>query len=419
MRKKVLMSIAVLSATALSAQQAIFVNGGRFSDPTNNVNLVSLDVQTNTYTTIDTIQTQSVQSLLIEGNVAYVAAQDSIVSYDLSTNARIAAASFNGPSTKGLSVYNNQLLVGNWFGKSADNLYIYDKNTLTLTDSITQITKGVSNMIVNGDTLYIAQNYTSSGFTDSAGYISVVDLNTMTYVRDITFSNNNEGLGYLVSNASNTGFFGINTNSVIEYNYSTGNVTTTPSLLRLSASSSKSTINGDTLYLEVNSNVGSMSLSTGAIIDTNIVAYDPTSFSVDTLNNKIYATATDFSGFKEGKVFDFNGVELDTLIVGFSPEIIKIYYGNITSIKKNDRPLTKFSIYPNPAAEQIKVDVSKFQDNTTVLVSITDISGKLHLQRNYSTISMFDLNIEHLTSGIYLVSLQSDKKVGVQKLIVE
>ena len=419
MRKKLLISIAVLSATSLSAQQAIFVNGGQFGNPSNNVNLVSYDIPTNVYTTIDTIQTSSVQTLLIEGAIAYVAAQDSIVSYDLTTNTRIAAAGFNGPSTKGLAIYNNHLLVGNWYGKTIDNLYIYDKTTLALTDSISQITKGVSNLLINGDSLYVAQNYTSSAYSDSAGYISVVDLTTMSYVRDIVFSNNDEGLGFLIKNSSNTGFYGINTNSVIEYDYTSGNVTATPSALRLSVGASKSTVKGDTLYLQVNSNIGSMSLTTGSIIDTNLVAYTPTAFSVDTLNRKIYSTSTDFFSYKEGKVFDFNGVELDTLIVGFSPEIVQLYYGNITSIKNTTKELTSFSIYPNPAVDQVKVDVSNFKEYPSVLVSITDISGKLVLQKNHSTASMFDIKLEQLNSGIYLVTLQSEKNVGVQKLIVE
>lgn len=419
MRKKLLMFTAVLSATALSAQQAIIVNGGKFGDPSDNVNIISYDVQTNTYTTIDTIQTSSVQTLLIEGNIGYVAAQDSIVSYDLKTNTRIAAASFNGPSTKGMAIYNNQLLVGNYYGKSTDNLYIYDKSSLMLTDSINQITKGVSNMIVNGDSLYIAQNYTSSTYTDSAGYIAVVDLSTMSFVRDVVFNNNNEELGFLVKNSSGTGFYGINTNSIIEYNFASGSVTITPSLLRLSAGPAKSTVKGDTLFLEVNSNIGSMSLATGAIIDTDIIAYSPTSFALDTINRKFYTTATDYFSYKEGKVFDFNDHEIDTLIVGFSPEIIQIHYGNITSIISNKRELSSFSIYPNPAIDQVKVDVSEFQNNATVLVTVTDISGKLHFRKNYSTASLFNLNIEQLTSGMYLISLQSDKNVGVQKLIVE
>ena len=57
---------------------------------------------------IDTIQTQSVQDLLINGNIAYVAAQDSIVRYDLTNQTRTHAAAFNGPSTYTLELDQNR-----------------------------------------------------------------------------------------------------------------------------------------------------------------------------------------------------------------------------------------------------------------------------------------------------------------------
>lgn len=419
MRKKLLMFTAVLSATALSAQQAIIVNGGQYGNPSNNVNLVSYDIQTDVYTLIDTIQTQSVQTLLVEGNVAYIAAQDSIVSYDLTTNTRIAAAAFNGLSTKALSIYNNTLLVGNWYGKTTDNLYAFDKLTLSLTDSVSQITKGVSNMVVHGDSLYIAQNYTSSGYTDSAGYISVVDLNTMNFVRDITFSNNGEGLGFLVKNSAETGFLGINTNSIVKYDFATGTISSSPTIFRLSAGASKHAKKGDTLFLQVNDNIGSISLTTGNIIDTNIVAYSPTSFTLDTLSNTIYATSTDFFSYKEGKVFDYNGMELDTLVVGYSPEIVQIYYGNVTSIERFDKEMVSFSVFPNPASNKVNIDLNALEKDSAVKIRITDISGKTVLEENLSSMNAFSLNIDNLTSGIYLINLQSERYVGVQKMIVK
>ncbi len=421
MRKKLIISLAVLSASALSAQQALFVNGGQYGNSADNVNFVSYDVQSNTYTAIDTIQTQSVQSLLVDGTTAYVAAQDSIVSYDLTTNTRIATAEFNGPSTKALSVYGANLLVGNFYGKTTDNLYVYDKATLALTDSVTQISKAVSNMLVMGDSLYIAQNFSSSAFSDSAGYISVVDLTTMNYVRDIVFNNNDEGLGFLVPNAAQDGFFGINTNSVVAYDIASGTVTATPSNFRLSASANKSSIKGDTLMLQVNDNIGAMSLTTGLLIDTNIAAYAPTAFSFDTLNREIYATSTDFFSYKEGKVFDLDGTELDTLIVGFSPEIVQIYYGNITSLDKNEKQNLSFHLFPNPAKSSDPIYLEGLSSSTTdaIMVTITDITGKIVTRKNYSVSSMFSINTANLKSGVYLVSVQTDKSIGVNKLIVE
>ena len=78
--KKITFSIALsLCALASVAQKTVLANGGRFGIQSENVTISIYDTQLKTSVTIDTIHTQSVQDVLVDGNAAIVAAQDSIV----------------------------------------------------------------------------------------------------------------------------------------------------------------------------------------------------------------------------------------------------------------------------------------------------------------------------------------------------
>jgi hypothetical protein len=112
-------SILFFGISTVSAQQLVVVNGGLFGSQTDFANIGIFNSVSGTFTTLDTIYTNSVQDVLIEENrYIYVAAQDSIVKYDLWTAERLSAAAFGAASTIRLGLYNDKLLVGNWYGTS-------------------------------------------------------------------------------------------------------------------------------------------------------------------------------------------------------------------------------------------------------------------------------------------------------------
>jgi len=417
MKKLLLIFVAAVAVNSASAQKVILVNGGQYGNNSSNVNVVTYDVATKVYTTIDTIQTQSVQELLIDGNTAYVAAQDSIVAYDLTTDKRVAATQFAGLSTKSIAVYNNYLLAGNWYGQTSNNLYIYDKTTLTLVDSVPQITKGVSSMLIYDTTLFVAQNYSTIGYTDSAGYLAVVNLNTMDYINDIQFNNNGEDLGYLIQDPSGNGLVAINSvsNTLSYYNYFFPSTSTDSIGFDISAHASKQTIFHDTLFLEMNNRIAAYNLLNRTIIDTNVVDYDSYAFTYDTLNNMFYATASDFFSFTEGKIFNRNGVLIDTMIVGYSPEVIGMYYNQVTSISEEVASQLNVSVYPNPTTDYLTI--SSKNNEASVQIRIVDLNGKV-VYDGIKT-SSFDLKLDLTSypSGAYLLMALSGKNYTVQKII--
>ena len=223
------LSLFLVSIFSSLAQQAVIVNGGQFGNPNENVNVVIYDIPTKTYTTLDTIHTNSVQDILIDGNEFFVLAQDSIVKYDVQNQSRLAAQAFSGPSTKTVLLSGNELLVGNWYGKSTDNLYIYNATNLQLIDSVSAVQSGVSSMLLDSNFLYITQNQTTSSFTDTLGVILKINISTRQIVDSITVNNYSEEFGELIRMPNGTGFYSINSgsNTITSVDFNTLNASNT------------------------------------------------------------------------------------------------------------------------------------------------------------------------------------------------
>lgn len=79
-----------------------------------------------------------------------------------------------------------------------------------------------------------------------------------------------------------------------------------------------------------------------------------------------------------------------------------------------------FSIYPNPANDNINISFSRTNKNLTV--EIIDVSGKIVLVKNFDNAdakTQFAINTSSLTAGIYFVRMTSDEKQLFHKLIIE
>lgn len=341
--KKVLPFLsAILLIGSLSAQtvtkRIVTINGGQFGNPSDNANIRSYAPATGMYSSIDTIQTQSIQDVLVEGRTMYVAAQDSIVKYDVVSGDRIASAAFGAPSTISMSIYDDYLLVGNWYapfgqvGPYTNHFRIFDKNTLTYVDSIPEIHQGVKSFVVVGDTAYIGQNYTSSAFSDSAGWMVKVDLVSLTYSDSIAVNEMEEDFGRLIEKDGMV--IGLNSvsNTVTIYDPLTGTAMTDTAHADLSLDIYGSQIVVDqygTLHTKVGGNIATYDPISRTVIDGDIVDTVVTAFTLDTVNQRYYVTQTDFFSYTGGLIYDTAGQRVDTFLVGSSPEAIVAIYNEL------------------------------------------------------------------------------------------
>lgn len=166
-------------------KELLILNGGQYGNPQEDITLIGYNPFTGATRISDTIRSQSIQALLVEGNFAYIAAEDSLVKISLTDFTRVAQTRFPGASTYSLALYNNQLLVGNWYGQADSNLYVFDKTDLTLDYVVPQIEQGVKGIAIIGDTAYLAQNLNDANYSDSAGYLSLVYLPTGTFIKNV------------------------------------------------------------------------------------------------------------------------------------------------------------------------------------------------------------------------------------------
>lgn len=85
---------------------------------------------------------------------------------------------------------------------------------------------------------------------------------------------------------------------------------------------------------------------------------------------------------------------------------------SVTGIAKH-RHNVKVDIYPNPASSFISLSL---ESNILATISIKNIFGSLVFQQNIQQ-SQYDINIESLKNGVYLITVETEKGISTQKFI--
>lgn len=87
-------------------------------------------------------------------------------------------------------------------------------------------------------------------------------------------------------------------------------------------------------------------------------------------------------------------------------------FSNIIRISKN--VASNITIYPNPAKNIVNIAGDKIE-----LVTVTDLTGKVVLQKRVDFVNNTTLNLSNLTKGIYSINVLNASGVQISKLIVE
>lgn len=417
--KKIYFLGCLLSISSLGlAQKTLIVNGGQFGNPNENVNLMIYDVVTNSSTVIDTIHTQSVQELLLDGDHAYVAAQDSLVKYDLKTETRLAAAKFPGLSTKSMAMEGNKLLVGNFYGQTSNNLYLFDKQSLNITDTI-DLKKAVKSILVHNGIAYIPQNSQTSNFDDTLGYVVRLNVSSKTLIDTLQVQGYTGDFGHLIPLVDGSGFLSINSasNSITQFSYNSINNPINNSLpvnLRVGGESHYAQLD-DTLFLRMGNGIGAIHSQTLAILDTTIVDTVVTAFDYDTLSRRFFVTQTDFFSYNLGKIYGRDGQKIMNMNVGFSPEVVRIYYTSSLGLLNSELRPKQLAIYPNPG--QGVISFAELNERQ-YLLRLFNQRGQLLRQERISQ-NENRLDFTELPNGLYFIQLQAEQEQLEGKFIIQ
>lgn len=190
-----------IMASTFAQNKAFVAVGGKFefgvTEFQDRATLGVVDVASNAYTLLATIEVESVQKVALSsdfGGDVYVAAQDSIVgySYDEVSNSvsRLGSASF--PGIKTLDVTEDYVIAGKWYG-AGDYLVVYDRSDLSqafISDN-PDLSTEVRDIQSLGDR-YVAVSYNIKGNVceqfscpDSLGRVDVIDLQNQVTVKTI------------------------------------------------------------------------------------------------------------------------------------------------------------------------------------------------------------------------------------------
>jgi hypothetical protein len=80
-----------------------------------------------------------------------------------------------------------------------------------------------------------------------------------------------------------------------------------------------------------------------------------------------------------------------------------------------------FSIYPNPAHDKITVSID-VKENSNFTIQMSDVSGRAILSENNSAVSglnIYELNLSHLSKGIYIMEVIAANESWKTKVVVE
>ena len=120
-------------------------------------------------------------------------------------------------------------------------------------------------------------------------------------------------------------------------------------------------------------------------------------------SNFIYVTGSSFGINSQS---DFTTVKYDTATLSVA---------DITNSSN------RFKVYPNPAKSNITIDLSDMNiiDFTDIKLSIIDITGRIIVKRDSPNQALFELNVENLKTGTYILQVsQGIQKIGFKKIII-
>lgn len=403
----------MLSGTTLFAQkyvkQIVVANGGlfEFMPPfVDNSTVGVYDPYTDIYQVIDTIQTQSVQDLVVADGVAYVAAQDRIVKYDLDTYQRLDTLAY--ANVRSITLSGDLMIVGKFFGTGAF-LDVYNRNTFAFEFSIPEVTSTVLGAAVIGDSLYVPYNEKGTVdqcppfgcFNDTIGRIAVIHIPTESFVRDINLDTIGSGAGQIFQKGNEIYVVSNQYGVLTTYNNQTG--TRTTQQLGISGGY---TLSGDSLIaaFQGGSTVGIYNVDTQTVTNNGWIVDNYLDGDYDWINNRFYGTKSDFFSFGSTHIINEQGMEVDSFATAISPEGLAIDFrtGNAAPIARRD---SFFTEQENPVVIDVQANDFDFnqQDELTTSVFSDASWGNTNVLNGDSIEYLSFLTYEGLDSLRYVV----------------
>ena len=406
-------------------QQVIICNGGLFETTPPFADFVTMekyDPATKLTNTFNTIHTQSVQDIIIVSNHAYVAAQDSIVEYDLNTYQRVAAVADSGLDRLGF--YNNKLIVTKQFPIKRFFVEVLDaNNNLGLLARVSNIPGDCGGVTSTADSVYVAVN---GGFAGTQGKLAVLNPFNWLVTRVINFDTGAVGMNDLyryngkIYTVNQSPFNVNNKGSISTYDLTTG--VHVNHILNVKVGKSYGIV-GNLLYVQFNNDLGSYNLDQNTIADTSIVPSPggPNKIVIlagaaDSVNNRLYINFGNETAPGLGIVTSLTGDSITSFPEGIAGDAIALDVRTSTGINNTKQDKDFISIYPNPAGDFMFLQLNRGEAISNI--AIYNITGQKLMNQAISGSGKFlRIDCASLPSGIYFLSVNTGNGIKTKKFI--
>lgn len=340
--KSLLFIFWLITVSAVFSQQQNLINtyianGGQFGNSDENVSVGYYNQESSVYQVIDSIDTQSVQDIILEENYLYVNAQDSLIAYDRYTHERTAAIAQEGLSR--LAVYEDYLLVSLQYPVSSENLVVYDKHTLELETTI-PLSGEAADILISYDSAYVA---VPDSWGAETGTMAVIDLSGMTLSREMDLGSDARGIKelFLQSNkiySVNTHFSDAEANTFSVTTYDVFSATAETEVIEgdYYGYYGNSVMSDSILYIPVSASVASYNVFSQEV-NFNFLETVPAAMAIDTHAGQIHLTHSDYATYGYYEVYNLNGDLIDDDIeVGVSPEALTLEFEVVNEFTEED-----------------------------------------------------------------------------------
>lgn len=418
-----ILGIGLLSGSSAMAQRAdyvrqvVTVNSGKFEylPPfADHVTVQAFNPQSGAVNPFGTIYTQSGQAIVISGATAFVAAQDSIVKFDLNTMQRLGAVKDSGLAQ--IALAKGVLIVSKQYPVVSRFVEVLDTATLGVIARIEGISGDCGGITLAGDTVYVAVN---GGWMGTGGKLAVIDPATWTLKTEVDLGAGALGISSLfayngkVVSVNKTPYGVTGAGSVTLYNPADRTFNNVPLAHTIGTGTG---VKGNLLYLMIDNGIGSFNLSTLAVEDAVIIP-DPgsllfryfTSAVIDTLDNRIYANIGDYITPGTCLVTTLAGDSVTSYATGISADASAIDYRSYPAGLTGDQPQAlAIHVYPNPVSDLLSVSLG--QGCSRGRLSVADGLGRtvLSLAVPESANRRIAIPCADLSAGIYLLVLETD-----------
>jgi predicted secreted protein len=108
-------------------------------------------------------------------------------------------------------------------------------------------------------------------------------------------------------------------------------------------------------------------------------------------------------------------IKYGTSQVGYNATYIQ--YGSVTGIDEDKVADQATAVYPNPIVDgKLTINLSQFESNQTITVTIVDIQGKVVYKQDEKQNSKIEIDADAFSKGMYFVNLSSQSKTANYKV---